>query len=48
MGSVARLAVVRAQGIAKDRLTAEDIAENVASILDLTDAQVIDSDLPLQ
>jgi NAD(P)-dependent dehydrogenase (short-subunit alcohol dehydrogenase family) len=48
MGSVARLAVVRAQGIAKDPLTAEDIAENVDSILDLSDAQVIDSDLPLQ
>jgi hypothetical protein len=48
MGSVARIAVVRAQGIAKDPLTAEDIAENVDSILDLTDAQVIDSSLPLQ
>jgi NAD(P)-dependent dehydrogenase (short-subunit alcohol dehydrogenase family) len=48
MGGVARLAVVRAQGIAKDPLTAEDIADNVASILDLTDAQVVDSDLPLQ
>jgi NAD(P)-dependent dehydrogenase (short-subunit alcohol dehydrogenase family) len=48
MGGVARIAVVRAQGIAKEPLTAEDIAENVDSILDLSDAQVIDSSLPLQ
>jgi len=48
MGSVARIAAVRAQGISKDQLTTEDIAENVESILDLTDAQVIDSSLPLQ
>jgi NAD(P)-dependent dehydrogenase (short-subunit alcohol dehydrogenase family) len=48
MGGVARIAAVRTQGISKDRLTAEDIADNVDSILDLTDAQVIDSTLPLQ
>jgi NAD(P)-dependent dehydrogenase (short-subunit alcohol dehydrogenase family) len=48
MGSVARIAVVRSQGISKDPLTAENIADNIDSILDLTDAQVIDSSLPLQ
>jgi NAD(P)-dependent dehydrogenase (short-subunit alcohol dehydrogenase family) len=48
MGSVARIAVVRAHGIAKDPLTAEDIADNLDSILDLTDADVIGSSLPRQ
>jgi NAD(P)-dependent dehydrogenase (short-subunit alcohol dehydrogenase family) len=48
MGSVARIAVVRAHGIVKDPLTAEDIADNLDSILDLTDADVIGSSLPRQ
>jgi NAD(P)-dependent dehydrogenase (short-subunit alcohol dehydrogenase family) len=43
MGSVARVAVVRSQGIWKSPLTAEDIAENLDQILDLTDAQVTES-----
>jgi NAD(P)-dependent dehydrogenase (short-subunit alcohol dehydrogenase family) len=43
MGSVARIAVVRSQGIWKSPLTAEDIAENIDQILDLTDAQVTES-----
>jgi hypothetical protein len=40
MGSVARLAVVHTQGITKDPITAEDIAEHLDAILDVTDAHV--------
>jgi NAD(P)-dependent dehydrogenase (short-subunit alcohol dehydrogenase family) len=40
-GRVARLAVVLSQGLAKDEITAEDIAENIDMILNATDAQVI-------
>ena len=43
MGSVARIAVVRSQGIFKSQLTAEDIAENLDQIMDLTDAYVTES-----
>jgi NAD(P)-dependent dehydrogenase (short-subunit alcohol dehydrogenase family) len=43
MGNVARVAVVRSQGIWKSPLTAEDIAENLDQILDLTDAHVTES-----
>jgi len=43
MGGVARLAVVHTQGISKDSLTAEDIAENLDTILDVTDARVTES-----
>ena len=43
MGGVARLAVVHTQGISKDSLTAEDIAENLDTILDVTDARVAES-----
>jgi NAD(P)-dependent dehydrogenase (short-subunit alcohol dehydrogenase family) len=39
MGGVSCLAVVESPGIAKDPLTAEDIAANVGSILDVTGAQ---------
>jgi NAD(P)-dependent dehydrogenase (short-subunit alcohol dehydrogenase family) len=39
MGGVSRLAVVESAGIAKDPLTAEDIAADVGSILDVTGAQ---------
>jgi hypothetical protein len=46
MGNVARIAVVRGHGISKDPLTAEDIADNLDSILDLTNADVVDSSLP--
>jgi NAD(P)-dependent dehydrogenase (short-subunit alcohol dehydrogenase family) len=44
MGGVARLAVVHTQGIAKPDLTAEDIADNIETILDVTGARVTDSD----
>jgi NAD(P)-dependent dehydrogenase (short-subunit alcohol dehydrogenase family) len=43
MGGVARLAVVHTQGISKDSLTAEDIAENLDAIIDVTDARVTES-----
>jgi len=38
MASVARLAMVHTLGIAKDPITAEDIAEHLEAILDVTDA----------
>jgi NAD(P)-dependent dehydrogenase (short-subunit alcohol dehydrogenase family) len=40
MGTVARIAVVRTQGIAKSPLTAEDIAANLDEIMNITDAHV--------
>ena len=43
MGSVARIAVVRSQGMWKSPLTTEDIAENLDQIMDLNDAQVTES-----
>lgn len=43
MGGVARLAVVHTQGISKDDLTAEDIAENLDTIMDVNDARVTES-----
>ncbi len=43
MGGVARLAVVHAEGINKQPLTAEDIAENLDRIMDVTDARVTDA-----
>jgi NAD(P)-dependent dehydrogenase (short-subunit alcohol dehydrogenase family) len=43
MGNVSRIAVVRSHGISKSPLTAEDIAENLDQIVDLTDAQVTES-----
>jgi NAD(P)-dependent dehydrogenase (short-subunit alcohol dehydrogenase family) len=43
MGGVARMAVVVSQGILKARLTAEDIAANLATIMDVTDARVTTS-----
>src|SRR5438270_6451861 len=44
MGGVARLAVVHAQGINKQPLTVEDIADNLETIMDVTDARVTSSD----
>jgi NAD(P)-dependent dehydrogenase (short-subunit alcohol dehydrogenase family) len=38
MGSVARLALVMSQGITKEGLTVDDIAENIDTIMDLTAA----------
>jgi hypothetical protein len=43
MGGVARIAVVRTQGIAKSALTAEDIAENLGDIMNVDDAQVTET-----
>ena len=43
MGGVARLAVVHAEGINKQPLTAEDIADNLGTILDVTGARVTDA-----
>jgi NAD(P)-dependent dehydrogenase (short-subunit alcohol dehydrogenase family) len=43
MGGVARLAVVHTTGINKPALAAEDVAENLATILDVTGARVTDS-----
>ena len=44
MGGVSRIAVVlRRQGIFKSELTAEDIAENLDRVVDLTDAQLTES-----
>ncbi|MEB3021132.1 SDR family NAD(P)-dependent oxidoreductase [[Mycobacterium] crassicus] len=40
MGNVARVAVVRTAGITKSPLTAEDIAENLEEIMDISQAQV--------
>ncbi|BBX11638.1 short-chain dehydrogenase [Mycobacterium novum] len=40
MGGVARLAVVRTAGITKSPLSAEDIAENLEQIMNISDAQV--------
>ncbi len=43
MGGAARLAVVHAHGLMKDPITPEDIAENIDTILDLTDGRVTDA-----
>jgi len=43
MGGVARLAVVHAQGIKKQTLTAEDIAGNLGTVMDVADARVTDA-----
>jgi NAD(P)-dependent dehydrogenase (short-subunit alcohol dehydrogenase family) len=43
MGGVARLAVVHAEGINKQPLTAEDIAANIDAVMDVTDARVTDA-----
>jgi hypothetical protein len=40
MGSVARIAVVYTQGLAKSPLTAEDIAQNAEAIMDTSDVRV--------
>jgi NAD(P)-dependent dehydrogenase (short-subunit alcohol dehydrogenase family) len=43
MNTVARLAIVHAKGLAKEGITAEDVAANLDTILDLTDARVTDT-----
>lgn len=40
MGNVARIAVVRTAGVTRPALTAEDIADNLDSIMDMSNAQV--------
>jgi hypothetical protein len=42
MNTAARLAVVHTVGIAKEGLTAEDIAEQLDTVLDVTGARVTD------
>jgi NAD(P)-dependent dehydrogenase (short-subunit alcohol dehydrogenase family) len=39
MGGVARIAVLRTEGVTKTSLTAEDIAENLDTVMSLTNAQ---------
>ena len=46
MGSVARIAVVFSQGIWRSPMTIEDIAENIATIMNLGDAGVTDAAAP--
>jgi NAD(P)-dependent dehydrogenase (short-subunit alcohol dehydrogenase family) len=41
MGSIGRLAVVHTQGIAGDPLTVEDIADQLDTVLDVTDATIV-------
>jgi hypothetical protein len=43
MGGVSRLAVVHTTGITKDALSVEDIADNLDTIMDTTDARVTDT-----
>ena len=43
MGGMARIAVLRSLGISRQPLTAEDIAENLDQIMDLSDAYVTES-----
>jgi hypothetical protein len=38
MGSVARIALVQSQGLVKESLTAEDVADNIAMVMDLSGA----------
>ena len=38
MGGVARIAIVAAAGISRPALTPEDIAENLAQVMDITGA----------
>jgi NAD(P)-dependent dehydrogenase (short-subunit alcohol dehydrogenase family) len=46
MGSVARIAVVFSQGIWRSPMTAEDIAENIDTIMDIRDAGVTNAGAP--
>ena len=43
MGGIARIAVVRTQGISKSPLTPEDIAQNLDAIMDTRDAFVTET-----
>jgi NAD(P)-dependent dehydrogenase (short-subunit alcohol dehydrogenase family) len=43
MNTVARLAVVHAQGLAKEGITPEDVVEHLEQILDLADARLTDT-----
>jgi phosphomevalonate kinase len=46
MGSVARIAVVFSQGIWLSQMTAEDISENIDTIMDIRDAGVANAAAP--
>jgi len=46
-GEVSRLAVVHSRGISREHLTAEDVADNLASVMDLTDARLTGLSGPL-
>ena len=46
IGSVARIAVVFSQGIWRSPVTAEDIAENIDTIMDIRDAGVTNAAVP--
>jgi NAD(P)-dependent dehydrogenase (short-subunit alcohol dehydrogenase family) len=46
LGSVARIAVVFSQGIWRSPMTAEDIAENIDTIMDIRDAGVTNAAAP--
>ena len=43
MGGVARIAILHTQGLTKTPLTAEDIAENLDTIMNLTDVRVTET-----
>ena len=43
MGSAARLAVIETAGLTQDPITPEDIAANLALILDVNDPSVTDA-----
>jgi NAD(P)-dependent dehydrogenase (short-subunit alcohol dehydrogenase family) len=47
MGGVARIAVLRTQGISKSPLTAEDIAENLEDVMNVDDACVTETISPV-
>jgi len=40
-GQAQRVAVVETQGIAREDLTPEDIAANLAAVMDMTDSQLV-------
>jgi hypothetical protein len=45
-GRALRLATVETKGITREKLTPEDIAENLEDVMDTTDPQVCGLDMP--
>ena len=43
MGGVSRLAIVHTTGITKEALSIEDVADNLDTIMDTSDARVTDT-----